>query len=175
MNKQNKYSMSKSISWFVALLFCVLGFSELTIAQEKPPIPITVRVNTAKQLYFGKIIPLSNSGGYVSVDFNGSPTYNGVVILNGFACSEALYEVEAEPGVLFNIVYPDPNPRLSRGGFYLQMHLGDPNVDSKYGYQFITHTKYTYVHIGGTLDVGSLLANPAGVYSGSFDVTFIQQ
>lgn len=162
---------------FCLIVFMIISYipAKAQLKPEQPPKPIAVTVSTAQHLNFGTIIPSTISGS-VSVAFNGSPTSSpGILLLHSYECSAALFIVEAEPGVLINIIYPDPNPKLANGGFNLQLHLETPNIDLQPGYQFITKTKSTYVYIGGTLTVGTLLANPAGAYSGTFDVTFIQQ
>lgn len=145
-------------------------------AQEKPPRPITVTVSTLQHLNFGTIIPTSSAGGSVTVDYSNAVSSTGdILLLHTFDCRSALFNVDAEPGVLINISYPNANPTLSQSGFTLQMHLGTPHVDSQNGFQFITNKQYTDVYIGGTLEVKSLSLNPSGNYSGTFDVTFNQQ
>lgn len=161
------------------LPFCIWICSILiyipTNAQENPPRPITVTVSTAQHLNFGTIIPTSANGGTVTVDFdNTTSTFGDVLLLHSYDCRPALFIVDAEPGVLINIVC-EINPTLSKGGFSLPLLLGTPYIDSQPGYQFITTKKSTSVYVGGKLTVGSLSANPAGDYNGLFSVTFIQQ
>jgi len=161
------------------LPFCLLAYM-ITLytpanAQEKPPRPIAVVVSTAQHLNFGTIIPTSINGGSVTVDFDNSVSSIGdVLLLHSYDCRPALFIVDAEPGVLINIVC-EANPTLSNGGFTMQLNLGTPNIDLQSGSQFITTKKTTYVYIGGTLTVRSLASNPAGEYNGTFLVTFNQQ
>ena len=165
------------------MLFCLLMISIIIVipamAQEKPPRPIKIIVNLARYLNFGTIIPTSVSGGTLHVDYDGTPTPNGdILLLHSYLCTSLLFIVDAEPGVLINIIYPVPNPVLNNGGNHLQMHLGTPNVElqsGSNGSQFITKTQFTNIYIGGTLDIGPLATNPAGNYLGTFPVTFIQQ
>ncbi|MGE5393338.1 MAG: DUF4402 domain-containing protein, partial [Candidatus Saccharibacteria bacterium] len=65
---------------------------------------------------------------------------------------------------------PDALLTGSNGGT-LTLKIGDSSTRSP----FITRSQYTDVFIGGTLIVGPLTANPAGAYSGTFQVTFIQE
>jgi hypothetical protein len=175
MNSQLQYPLLKRLLLPFCLFICLGQFCIQAYAQEKPPRPITVTVSTAQHLNFGTIVPISIAGGSVIVDFNGTPTPSGdILLLPSSVCRSALFIVDSEPGVLINIVYPDPI-YLSNGGFSLQMHLGTPTIDSQPGAQFVTKAQSTYVYFGGTLIVRSLTNNPAGQYIGTFNVTFNQQ
>jgi hypothetical protein len=159
------FLLSFTTAWSLTLSFSLS-------AQEKPPRPISVRVSTAQHLSFGPIIP-TGADGKVTVTFNGFRTATGNVILPYISAiiSPALFIVDAEPGTLINIVN-GPNVQLSgSNGGTLILELGESSTGSP----FITTGTTTDVFIGGTLTVKSLLANPAGNYIGSFQVTFIQQ
>ena len=152
------------------LLVCMLAFALHTEAQEKPPRPINVTVSIARHLSFGSIIPTGTSG-TVTVDCNGIISSGGNVILLSSTTSAALFLVDAEPGTLITIQNgPNINLTGSNGGT-LSLQLGESSTRSP----FITRSPTTEVSIGGTLTIGSLGANPAGAYSGTFTVTFIQQ
>ncbi len=157
------------LSFITACLFAICVSSN---AQEKPPRPISVTVSTVQHLSFGPIIPIG-AGGTVTVTHYGSREATGNVILPYISAniSPALFFVDAEPGTLITIVNgPDIQLSGNNSGF-LTLHLGEAST----GTPFITTGPSTNVSIGGTLSVGSLMANPAGAYSGSFQVTFIQQ
>lgn len=141
-------------------------------AQEKPPKPITVTVSTLQHLNFGTIIPNGPSGGTVTVDHSGFRTSSGQIILPsiGTYCSPALFLVTALPGTLITIVN-GPNSLLSGSNTgTIMLSIGSSSTGSP----FVATTPTTDVFIGGTLTVGSLSANPAGSYNGTFTVTFIQ-
>ncbi len=179
MNNRIHYSLIKKVSVFFYLITCFIVINTTAFGQknpENPPRPIEVSVSTAQHLNFGTVIPTSNIGGSLYIDHNGSPTPSGdILLLHSYQCSAALFIVDAEPGVLINIIFPNPDPKLTQSGYYLQMHLGTPNVESMSGFQFITKGKFTYVYVGGILEIGALNANPAGNYSGTFPVIFNQQ
>lgn len=175
MNSQLQYPLLKRLLLPFCLFICLGQFYIQAYAQEKPPRPITVKVSTAQHLNFGTIVPISIAGGSVTVDFDGSPTPSGdILLLHSYDCKSALFIVDSEPGVLISITYPDPI-YLNNGGFSLKMNLGTPHIDGQPAAQFIIKNKSTYVYIGGTLTVGSLTANPPGQYIGTFNVTFNQQ
>lgn len=176
MNSPKPYRLLMRLWW--PLMLCVLSILSVTsvYAQEQPPRPIKVTVSVAQHLNFGTIVPISDAGGTVEVYHDNSSSKSGDILqLRTSQCSSALFIVDSEPGVLISIIYPNDSPKLSNGNYYLQMHLSTPNVDNRPTFQFVTRGKTTYVFIGGTLTVGSMVANPAGAYSGTFPVTFIQE
>jgi hypothetical protein len=158
------------------ILFCFFVFMQLFCftlqGQEKPPKPISVTVNTLQHLNFGTIIPNGTSGGTVTVDHNGSRSYIGQIILppTGTFSSPALFEVTALPGTLITIVNGPVTYLSGSNTGTIALTLGPPST----GTPFVATGPVTDVFIGGTLTVQSLSANPAGFYSGSFTVTFIQ-
>ena len=177
MNSQNQYTLPGILLVTFCLFFCLLLSYNQANAQEKPPRPITVTVNTAQHLSFGSFI-VYGSGGTVTVDYTGNrpiPTGNiiGISNMRSLPISAALYIVDAEPGTLITIVNGPPAYLTGNNGGTIRLDLGEPSTKS----QFVTPigSQYTDVFIGGTLTIGSLMANPPGVYNGTFQVTFIQQ
>jgi uncharacterized protein DUF4402 len=167
--------MMKSVK-IVFVICCLLQmFTYDLYAQEQPPRPISVYVSPVQGLSFGAII-LGTSGGTVTVSPNGSRSSTGGVFLGdfGFSYSPALFEIEANPGTLISIMNgPDVTLTGSNGGT-MTLKLGNSEPASP----FVTTTQYptrTLLRIGGTLEVGSALANPAGSYNGTFSITLIQE
>lgn len=155
------------------LLFFTSGIS--VYAQENPPIPIEVKVRTARFLNFGAFT-VGVSGGTVVVSPDGLRTPTGdVVLLNlGPTVTSALYEVTSNPGTLVTISHPK--------SFILSGTSGDQilldNLTYSVNNTFITtapSTSINEVEIGGTLNLGTINSNRAGAYSGTITITFIQQ
>jgi len=146
------------------------------LAQEKPPKPITVTVSTLQHLNFGTFIQTGVSG-TVSMDFSGVVTPSGSVIIPSLGFNPhavptpALFEVTANPGTLITIQNGPPATLTGSNGGTLALTIGTSSTGSP----FVTQNPITYVYVGGTLTVGSMAANPAGYYQGTFTVTFIQQ
>jgi len=144
-------------------------------AQPPPPRPIAVYVNPAQGLIFGAFFQ-GIAGGTVIVYPDGSRSVTGDVVQAnlGIPYSPAIFEIEAQPGTLISILNgADVTLHGSNGGALI-LHLGSSSTGSP----FITTVAppgRTQVRIGGTLTVGSPLANPPGAYSGTFAVTFIQE
>jgi hypothetical protein len=174
MNSHKPSSMLKRLWWPLLLcVFSILG-SGSAKAQEKPPRPITVRVSTARHLQFGSFIQTGNNG-TVTVDYSSARSATGSIILPNISSSafptSALFIVDAEPGTLITIFNGSDAILTGSNSGTLTLKIGDSSTGSP----FITQSQYTDVFIGGTLIVGPLSANPAGSYSGTFTVTFIQQ
>ena len=162
------------------ILFCVLSVLLLlccqlhAYAQQKPPKPITVSFNPAEGLRFGAFFQ-SPSGGTITVNANGSRVFTGGVIEAdmGYSFAPANFEITANPGTLVSIVNgPDVILTGSNGGS-MTLHLGLSYPSSP----LITAANpplQTSVKIGGTLTVGSPVANPSGSYTGTFLITFMQ-
>lgn len=143
-------------------------------AQEMPPRPITVTVNTSQNLSFGNFAQ-GALGGTVSVSSSGMRSWTGnIVLLIGSSVSPALFDVVANPGTLITIVNGSDVSLNGNNGGTLTLHIGTSSTGSP----FITaaaRPSPTHVYIGGTLTVGNPGANPPGDYSGTFQVTFVQQ
>jgi hypothetical protein len=156
-------------------LLLLLQPGQQALAQEPPPRPISVYVNPAQGLIFGAFFQ-GITGGTVIIHPDGSRTVSGSIVQAnlGFPFSPAIFEVDANPGTLISIMNgPDVLLSGSNGGT-LSLHIGPAST----GTPFVatsTSPARTLVRIGGTLTVGAPPANPAGSYSGTFSVTFIQE
>jgi len=170
----NLIGTKKTINCVIFGLIFTL-FSISTKAQENPPIPVQVQVNTARFLNFGSFTT-GNSVGTVTVTSDGLRSSTGdVVELNmGQPVSPALFDVTANPGTILTINSPANIILTGTGGGSILL-----NIDSySTGQTFITTASppfTTPVYVGGTLSVGNLSANPPGQYDGTFTLTFIQQ
>lgn len=160
-----------SIYISVVLLFCSL----VATAQPPPPRPIAVYANPAQGMIFGAFFQ-GASGGTVILNPDGSRSSTGSLILAnlGYPYSPALFSIDANVGTVISIMN-GPNVTLtgSNGGS-ITLHLGTSSPGSPFTTTIVSPSQ-TQVWIGGTLTVGSPLANPSGSYSGTFSVTFIQQ
>ena len=160
---------SKYIS--IALLACSLAAT----AQPPPPRPIAVYANPAQGMIFGAFFQ-GSSGGTVILNPDGSRSSTGSLILAnlGYPYSPALFDIDANAGTVVTIMN-GPNVTLngSNGGS-ITLHIGASSKGPSFTTTIVPPSQ-TPVWIGGTLTVGSPLANPSGSYSGTFSVTFIQQ
>jgi Domain of unknown function (DUF4402) len=151
------------------------GILPVAFGQEAPPRPITVYVNPAQGLIFGAFTQ-GVTGGTVIIYPNGVRSTTGDILQlpSGIPFSPAIFEVEANVGTVVSIINgPDVQLSGSNGGS-MMLQLGGSSTGSPF-ITTIPPPGRTEVRIGGTLFVGSPLANPGGEYSGTFMVTFIQE
>ncbi|MDX2432073.1 MAG: DUF4402 domain-containing protein [Bacteroides sp.] len=155
-------------------LLMFLCLSSLIDAQELPPRPVVINV-TAQTLSFGAFTH-GVVGGTVTISSSGTRSSSGDVILLslGYSYSTTRYEVIANPGTIISILN-GPNvslPGSNGGSILLTVGASDPVSP------FVTSTPPplpTYLDIGGTITIGNTAANPPGSYSGTYDITFVQQ
>jgi hypothetical protein len=163
----------RSILKVLPVIF-LFAASRQIIAQEPPPRPVTVTV-TAQILSFGAFYH-GPVGGTVTIAPDDSRSATGDVVLlgMGYLFSSARYEIIANPGTVISILN-GPNVILpgSNGGS-MTLQIGDSFPASP----FVTTVPYgviTYLNIGGTITVGNSAANPPGNFSGTFDITLVQE
>ncbi len=152
----------------------IVAESHIAMAQEEPPIPIVVTA-TSQNLSFGAFYH-GASGGVVTITSGGLRSATGDIVLLslGYTFSAALYNVLADPGTLISLLNgPDATLSGSNGGSLI-LHLGDTDPASPFITSAIPPALNT-LYIGGTLTIDNALANPPGIYSGTFDLTFIQE
>lgn len=166
--------MNRYCQWICCsclLLLCC----ERAAAQPPPPRPIAVYVSPAQGLIFGAFFQ-GIAGGTVIIYPDGSRAATGDIVQAnlGQPYSPAIFEIEAQPGTLISILNGPDVPLNGSNGGTIVLHVGTAST----GTPFITTVAppgRTQVRVGGTLTIGSPLANPPGAYSGSFAITFIQE
>lgn len=161
--------------FLVIALTLVCGFAANVKAQEDPPRPVVVTFNPAQPLAFGAFTP-GLSGGTVTVFPDGSRSSSGDVILLNMAYlfTPAMFYVKANPGTVLSILVNPPVILSGSNGGTLTLQTGSSLPASP----FVTTLPWpqlTTVLLGGTLTVGNIGANPAGSYTGNFNVTFVQE
>jgi hypothetical protein len=166
------YKGKKLIFWFLAgMIPFFISFS--LKAQEMPPRPVSA--NFVQNLQFGAFY-VGVSGGVVTISSFGSRSAVGDIILVnlGFAFSQAIFEIEGERGTILHILpLPDTQIYGNNGGVMtVQLSAFQPADPIILTAQPPDRTE---IYLGGNLIVGSLLANPIGYYTGSFQITFVQE
>jgi hypothetical protein len=167
------YKSMKRLLHVIVLVSCFMIIYLPGKSQEDPPKPMSV--TTFQNLSFGAIIQ-GFSGGTVIIYPSGSRSVTGDILqVNlGYSYYPAIFEVGANLGTLVTILNgPDVTLHGNNGGT-MTFHLGESDPPSPF-INTLHPPGLTQVRIGGTLTVGSALANPAGNYSGVFSVTFIQE
>jgi hypothetical protein len=168
-------SYRKIVHTLIAVIGSLLFVHATAYSQEPPSRTISVFVNPSQGLIFGAFFQ-GPTGGTVTVYPDGSRSVSGSIVQAnlGFPFSPAIFEVDANEGTLITILNgPDVTLTGSNGGT-LSMHIGTSSTGSPFT-TTVTSPVRTQVRIGGILTLGVPTANPAGSYSGTFSVTFIQQ
>jgi hypothetical protein len=128
-------------------------------------------VNSIQNLSFGAFSQ-GSAGGTLSISHDGLRTSTGTVVpLNlGYAYYQAIFTVDASPGTIISILNgPDAVLTGSNGGS-MSLRLGTTEPSSPF--TAAENPTVTQVSMGGTLTVGNAQETPAGVYTGSFFITF---
>jgi hypothetical protein len=162
------------IPWIAGMVIGqLLLLVSVTEAQEMPPAPISV--SFVMNLNFGAFSQ-GMGGGSVIIDPAGSRTSMGDIFLVnlGYSYYPAKFELQGNPGTIVHFLAGPPTVLNGSMGGTMTMTLGltDPPTP------FILPSSVNgtvEVYLGGVLTVGSPAANPPGVYSGSFNVMFIQE
>lgn len=169
-----KYYFNKRQASTLLLIILLFIAFQTTIAQEPPPRPIEITVT--QNIGFGAFT-YGIAGGTVTVNSGGLRSSTGDIILLNLAIpfNPASYNMVANSGTLISIL-SDPSGYTLNGssGGTMTLHITDSNPASP----FVITTDppaSTSLNVGGTLTVGNSAANPAGSYSGTFDITFIQE
>ncbi|HHN47547.1 MAG TPA: DUF4402 domain-containing protein [Bacteroidales bacterium] len=161
--------------WLILVFFC-LPTALPVMAQTPFPPPNQLQVFNQQGLGFGSFY-VGASGGTVVISPGGSRSTTGTVM--GLASDPgmpAIFNVRLIPGRLVHISF-SASATLTRAGGSETMTITGFTSD-KPGNNFVTsggHPFINPVQVGGTLNVGSISANPAGNYQGFFEVTFIQE
>jgi hypothetical protein len=148
----------------LSLIYFVF-FLIVTEAQEPPPV---VNATVSQNLSFGAFTASPGTGS-VTILTTGSRVTNNVTGLGGFF-TNAVYRVSTNRQALLSIL-KGPDVTLTATGGSMTLHIGDTDPASPF---LVLHPPgYVDVKVGGTLNVGTVAANPTGNYSGTFYITFI--
>jgi hypothetical protein len=155
------------------IILCgILIISSSTYGQEPPPRPITVTVT--KGLSFGAFSYASTTG-TVTINADGSRSATGLLLFNlGYTYSTALYQIVGNPGTVINLLSSSPVNLIGSNGGLMVLTIGASNPSIPFVITTVPPAS-TPFYLGGTLSVGNQAANPPGNYSGTFDITFIQE
>lgn len=157
------------------------SFMYLFAQNSAPDLPQrTGTVMATQAMHFGDITIISGtSGGTVTVDHNGTRTSTGnIILLNlGNSPRQAIFEYKLCPGRLVNISYPATITLTGQNSGSMLLRIGSTNIGPS-GSTFISNKGCDdthYIKVGGTIEVHDMSSNPGGSYSGSFNITFIQE
>ncbi|MFZ2341140.1 MAG: DUF4402 domain-containing protein [Bacteroidales bacterium] len=160
----------------VAGLLVLSGFCGSLIAQPNPPRPVIITANASQPLAFGAFTP-GASGGTVTISAaGGTRSSTGTVILlnMGYLYTPAMFYIKANPGTVISLLTGPPSTITGSNGGSLSLQTNGTFPASPFVTQ-VPYQQLTTVLVGGILSVGSIASNPPGYYSGTIDVTFVQE
>jgi hypothetical protein len=144
----------------------VIGKMEVEIAT-----PVTA-VET-QLLNFGKVIPEAG-GGTIRITASGERTSTGNVTLMDDDYSPGKFVVSGMPSSLVSIVLPQVPQKMVLANGSSEISVDNFISDVPVGGQVVRQEDgKAEVSIGATLFLGNSLSNPAGYYSGTFEVVFM--
>ncbi len=142
------------------------------VGQEPPPRPLEV-YTTSQELSFGSFT-LTGPGSVIIYADGTSDFSGGVVLLTMLPVrSTTRLELVANPGTLVSLlVWPASTLTNGTNTMSFQIDSTLPVLP----YVIATDPPAsTSLYLGGTLTVGNLASNPAGNYTGTFNITFFQE
>ncbi len=157
----------------VFLSFSSRAFSQASItAQAFAEVISALTATETSQLNFGKFSP-EVQGGQVIVTPDGIRSTNGAVILSGGIAKSGIFYITGTPEAMFSIQLPNGPAVLTHQNSSKTMMVNNwisyPNAGNGTG---VLANGQQFVYLGATLNVGSILDNPVGLYSGAFNLTF---
>ncbi|MDI9552630.1 MAG: DUF4402 domain-containing protein [Bacteroidota bacterium] len=152
----------------------ILSLNQTAFGQEQPPRPIRI-YPTSQILSFGAFYH-GASGGTVIIDPSGSRSATGDVIPLGlgYSFSAAMFEVHAQRGTVISILNGPPVTISGSNGGSIQLVTGPTDP----GPTFVSTVHFNVpipLYVGGTITVGSPVANPPGTYNGTFNITIVKE
>lgn len=124
-----------------------------------------------QDLTFGTFCPTSSSGGTVTVSNTGIRSATGNVFLFASSYTQATFTFSAgnRNRNIYSITTNSPRTLLrTGGGGSMTLTLG-PRSPATFT---VNKNNTRLISVGGTLTVGSIVANPPGNYSATFALTF---
>lgn len=161
------------LSLLVILSFCSKTYSQATVtAQAFAEVISALTATETSQLNFGKFSP-EVQGGQVIVTPDGIRSTSGTVILSGGIANSGIFYITGTPDAMFSIQLPNGPAVLTHQNSTKTMAVSNwvsyPQSGNGTG---VLANGQQFVYLGATLNVGSILDNPVGLYSGAFSLTF---
>lgn len=144
----------------------VLGRMEVELA-----VPVTA--TETELLNFGRIVPEA-AGGSVRITPQGERTSSGSITLMDDAYSAGRFTIAGMPSSLVSIVLPQTPQRLVLSSGVTEVTVDEFTSDVPVGGQVVRQSDgKAEISIGATLYIGNGLTNPAGYYTGTYEVVFM--
>ena len=170
----------KKVFFFFSFVIFLCLHPGCIFSQPEPP-PRSITISPTQSLHFGtfSLMNLNSGGGTVTVDWQGSRSSTGdVVLIPSLPIhTPAIFEIKLCQGRNVVITYSPTAMLIGSNGGSIILSIG-PTEKGANGASFSVNADCNFVtqlRVGGTLTIGNFSANPGGLYSGSFGITFNQQ
>lgn len=163
-----------NIVLFLSVVFATAAYAQTNVlGKMEVEIAVPVTAVETELLNFGKIIPEA-SGGSVVISPNGERTASGSILLMDDTYSAGRFTVAGVPSSLVSIILPQTPQRLTLTNGNSEITVDAFTSDVPVGGQVVRQSDgKTEISIGATLLIGNGLSNPAGYYSGTYEVVFM--
>ena len=153
----------------------VLSYAQGDPTDTIPGDPGGISVYWVQDMSFGAFSH-GASGGTVAISNSGIRSVTGdVVALNlGTLYFQSIFDIDGPQGCIISIQNGSDATLTGSNGGTMSMHIGDADPASPFIIT-VTQPARTQVSFGGTLTVGTPAANPPGIYTGTFYITFNQE
>ena len=143
------------------------------IGKMEAEIAVPVAASETELLNFGKVLP-ETGGGTVKISATGERTATGNIILMDDIYSAGRFVVSGMPNSLVSIVLPQTPQKMVLANGSSEITVDEFVSDVPVGGQVVRQSDgKSEVSIGATLHLGNGLSNPAGYYSGTYEVVFM--
>jgi hypothetical protein len=159
----------KLCSLLISCFFCF----NVSIAQPENK-QLSITASLTQPINFGSFCKIGNTGGTVTVAYNGSRTCTGGIVLlsNAPMATQAIYEITLSHAAKITLTYNPQSMLTKSNSGILNLDVG-PTDKGISGSSFMINGQDHFTDqllLGGTLHIPGTA--PPGIYSGSFDITF---
>jgi len=164
----------RSILLILFSLTLFAGYAQTSIlGRMEVELAVPVTATETELLNFGKIVPEA-SGGTVVITPSGERTASGSIVLMDEIYSAGGFTVAGVPSSLVSILLPQSAQKLSLTNGNSEVSVDGFTSDVPVGGQVVRQSDgKADVRIGATLLIANGLSNPAGYYSGTYEVVFM--
>lgn len=165
--------------FLLSILFLfVLTVSEIygqanVFGKMEVEIALPVAASETELLNFGKVLP-ETGGGTVRVSAQGERVATGNITLVDDVYSSGRFIVSGMPNSLVSVILPQTPQKMVLANSNSEITVDEFVSDIPLGGQLIRQADgKTEVSIGATLYLSNSLSNPAGYYSGTYEIIFL--
>lgn len=155
-------------------VFSLTGYAQTSVlGKMEVELAVPVTATETELLNFGKIVAEAG-GGSVVISPNGERTASGSLLLMDEIYSAGRFTVAGVPNSLVSVLLPQTPQRLTLSNGSSEIYVDAFISDIPVGGQVIRQADgKAEISIGATLLIGNGLSNPAGYYTGTYEVVFM--